>query len=79
MRDAPDMTAARIARRHVLSALTDVIAALDRRRPQDDRHSEDAISRDAALLRSAAVSRVEALEREERALGAPGDGGGARP
>jgi hypothetical protein len=53
------------ARRTLLGALRDVIAALDRRRPRRDVEGERAIHRDAASMRDAAVARVEALEREE--------------
>ena len=53
------------ARRTLLGALRDVIAALDRRGPQPDSEGERAIVRDAASLRRVAVARVEALERDE--------------
>lgn len=52
-----------LIQRPILARLHELMAALDRRRPQD-RHGEAAIARAAAALRTEAAARVEALERD---------------
>jgi hypothetical protein len=46
----------------IVRRLREVIAALDRRRPQPLRRGEEAISRQAAALRRRAVERIAELE-----------------
>ena len=48
----------------VVVRLRELMAALDRRRPQNGL-GESAIVRDAAVLRSAATARMEAIERDD--------------
>lgn len=56
----------------VVVRLRELMAALDRRRPQNGQ-DESAIVRDAAVLRSAAAARMEAIERDDELPPAQGD------
>jgi len=47
--------------RRVISALRELIKALDRRVPHSDRPGETHIARDASDLRRAAVARIDSL------------------
>ena len=47
----------------IMSALRELIAALDRRMPRLERTGETGIARDASTLRREAVSRMEELTR----------------
>jgi hypothetical protein len=51
------------SRSEVLAALRELVEALDRRVPHDERSGEIRISKDAAMLRNEAVTRIEALQR----------------
>jgi hypothetical protein len=59
------MTVGTHRRSALFEALREVVAALDRRRPQRDGQGERAIVRDAASLRGQALGRVAAMERED--------------
>lgn len=48
--------------------LRELIAALDRRRPQAHRAGEAAIARDSSALKITALERIEELEREPPAV-----------
>ena len=56
----------------VIGRLRELMAALDRRRPQNGQ-GESAIVRDAAALRSAAAARMEAMERDDAPQAAEDD------
>ena len=59
--------------------LYEVIAALDRRRPQPQRPGEKAIARAAAELRRKALARLAELEREAAGRQAPACPDGESP
>lgn len=50
----------------VTTALTELVAALDRRVPRPERRAERSIARDSAALRTQAVTRLAELTVEER-------------
>lgn len=52
--------------KRIVSALRELISALDRRVPHVDRPGELRIARDARRLRGQAVAQIEALSRQER-------------
>ena len=58
-------SALHLQRADLVSALREVIDALDRRGPQIERAGETRIARDALLLRRQAVERLEALQHAE--------------
>jgi hypothetical protein len=62
----------RRSRAGILGALREVIAALDRRRPQQHRPGEATVARESASLRSEASDRVDAMERDAGGVAAGG-------
>jgi hypothetical protein len=49
----------------IISRLRELVAALDRRRPQPERPGEPEIAADSAKLREEAVTRIAQLEQKE--------------
>ena len=70
--DTPGLAAMSAHPDTAVAELLEVIAALDRRRPQANRPGEQSIARDASSLRCRALRRIAALRDR-----APQDGGDA--